>query len=78
MVVVGDYEILVGVFDGRIHDTIRESVRVKNVSGSDIMEGRAIFLDDFLDLVDLYFDRGQGRGARDRGWGRKGGCDGKG
>ena len=66
MVVVGNDEVLVGVLVGRIRDTIRDSVRVKDVSSSDILEGGAIFLDDFL--VDLYFDRGEGRGAGDRWW----------
>ena len=78
MVVVGDDKVLVGVLKGRILDTIRDSVRVKDVSSSDVLEGGAILLDDFLDLVNLYFDCGQGCGARDRGWGCKGRCDGKG
>ena len=75
MVVVGDNEVLVGMLEGRILDTIRDSVWVKDVS-SDVLEGRAFFLDNFLNLVDLYCDRG--RGARD--WRRryKGGCDGEG
>ena len=78
VVFVEDDEALVGVLEGRISDTIRDSVWVKDVSSSDVLEGGAIFLDDFLSLVDLYFDRGQGCGARDRGWGCKGGSDGKG
>ena len=78
VVVVEDDEALVGVLEGRISNTIRDSVRVKDVSSSDVLEGRAIFLNDFLNLVDLYFDRGQGRGARGWGWGCKGRCDGKG
>ena len=68
VVVVEDDETLVGVLEGRISDAIRDSVRVKDVSSSDVLEGRAIFLGDFLDLVDLYFDRGEGRGAGDRWW----------
>ena len=63
MVVVGDNEALVGVFEGRIFDTIRDSVRV-NDGSSDIFESRMIFLFP----VDLYFNWGQGRGTRDRGW----------
>ena len=66
VVVVEDNETLVRVLKGRILDTIRDSVRVKDVCSSDILEGRAIFLDDFL--VDLYFNRGEGRGAGDRWW----------
>ena len=68
VVLVEDDEALVGVLEGRIRDTIRDSVRVKDVSSSDVLEGGAIFLGDFLDLVDLYFDRGEGRGAGDRWW----------
>ena len=68
VVVVEDDETLVGVFEGRISDTIRDSVRVKDVSSSDVLEGGAIFLDNFCDLVDLYFDRGEGRGMGDRWW----------
>ena len=68
VVVVGDDEVLVRVLVGQICDTIRDSVRIKDVSSGDILEGRAIFLDDFLDFVDLYFDRGEGRGAGDRWW----------
>ena len=66
VVVVEDDEALVGVFEGRISDTIRDSVRVKDVSSGDVLEGGAIFVDDFL--VDLYFDRGEGRGTGDRWW----------
>ena len=65
VVVVEDDETLVGVLEGRILDTIWDSVRVKDVSSSDILDGGAIFLDGFLDLVGLYFDRGEGHGARD-------------
>ena len=68
VVVVEDNEVLVRVLEGRIRDAIRDSVRIKDVSSGDILEGGAIFLDDFLDLVDLYFDRGEGRGAGDRWW----------
>ena len=68
VVVVKDDEALVGVLEGQILDTIRDSVWVKNVSSGDVLEGRAIFLDDFLNLVDLYFDRGEGRGTGDRWW----------
>ena len=68
VIVVGDDEVLVWVFVGRICDTIQDSVRVKDVSSGDILESRAVFLDDFLDLVDLYFDCGEGRGAGDRWW----------
>ena len=62
MVVVGNDEVLVGVFEGRIFDTIWDSIWVGDGS-SDIFENRMIF--SFL--VDLYFNRGQGRGTRDRG-----------
>ena len=68
MVVVEDDKTLVGVLKGWILDTIQDSVRVKDASSSDVLEGGAIFLDDFLDLVNLYFDRRQGRGAGDRWW----------
>ena len=68
VVVVGDDEILVRVFVGRVCDTIRDSVRVKDVSSRDVLEGGTIFLDDFCDLVDLYFNGGEGRGAGDRWW----------
>ena len=47
MVVVGDDEVLVGVLVGRICDTIRDSVWIKDVRSSDILEGGTIFLDDF-------------------------------
>ena len=66
MVVVEDDETLVGVLEGRIRDTIRDSVRVKDVSSSDVLEGGTVFFDDFP--VDLYFDCGEGRGAGDRWW----------
>ena len=72
--VVGDYEVLVGVLEGRIFNTIRDSVWV-NDDTSDVFKGRAI---NFLNLVDLYFDWGQGRGVRDWGWRQEGGSDGKG
>ena len=75
---MGDDEVLVGVLVGRICNTIRDSVRVKDVSSCDVLEGGAVFLDDFLNLVDLYFDRGQGCGTRDRGWRCERGSDGKG
>ena len=65
VVLVEDDEALVGVLEGRILDAIRDSVWIKDVSSSNVLEGRAIFLDDFLVLVDLYFDCRQGRGAGD-------------
>ena len=68
VVVVEDDEALVGVLEGRIRDTVWDSVWVKDVSSCDILESGAVFLDDFLDLVDLYFDRGEGRGTGDRWW----------
>ena len=63
VVVVGDDEVLVGVLEGWIFDTIRDSVRVNNGS-SDVFENGMIF----LYLVNLYFNQGQGRGVRGWGW----------
>ena len=64
VVVVGDNEVLVGMLEGQILDTIWDSIWVNNDT-SDVFEGRVV---DFLDLVYLYFDHGQGCGARDGGW----------
>ena len=57
MVIVGDDKKLMGVLCGWIPDTIRDGIRVSE-SVSDVFEGGAGFLDDFLDLVNLYFNWG--------------------
>ena len=57
MVIMGDDKKLMGVLFGWVPDTIRDDVRVSE-SVSDVLEGGAGFLDDFLDLVNLYFNWG--------------------
>ena len=51
---------LVGVFRGRVPNAILDGVRVSEFA-SDVFESGAAFLGDFLDLVNLNFNRGKRR-----------------
>jgi len=60
VVVVGDNKKLVGVFRGRVPNAIRDGIRVSEFA-DDVFKSGAAFLDDFLDLVNLDFNRGKRR-----------------